>query len=288
MVGLGVAPLEPRSRGPALTGHPGAVKFAACGFVVLALTTLVACSGDDDDAKPASTSTTRVTTSSSSSSSSSSPSSSSSTTGPGSTSGSQVVAGGFTASAATLELRGSVDAVTVSAGDLGREKYRVSVPSASGASPSANVHNNRVVVSINRHDNGELVAVEVRLSRDIPWSLVLASGKDETVDFRRGHLAALDVTATASSIEVTLPAPTASIPIRTHAGAGEVTLHAPPEVPVRVAFGGGAGSAVIDGTAMPNVAAATSITPPSWEAATKRYDVTADAALSAFTLDRSR
>jgi hypothetical protein len=259
------------------------MKLVVCGVVVLLLTSLVGCSGDDDDSSGArsSSSTTHGSRSSSSSSASTS-----STTGSGSTGGSQVVAGGFDGDTASFELRGDADTVHITTADLGRNKYRVSVPSAAGASPRSAVHNNDVVVTLEPRSGGSAAAVEVTLDESVSWS-IRRDGSDRllTVDAASGHVPDLEFAGTAQSLDISLPRPSGTVPLKITGGATTVALHAPSSVPVQVAFPAGAASISVDGASRTGVAAGTTVTPPGWDTAADRYDV-AVPGVSSFTLDR--
>jgi hypothetical protein len=259
------------------------MKLVVCGVLVLMLTSLVGCNGDDEDE----TSSTRSSSSTTHTSRSSSSSASSSTTSSGSTGGSQVVAGGFSGDTASFELRGDADTVRITTADLGDNTYRVSVPSAAGASPRAEVHDNQVVVTLEPRSGGSAPAVEVTLDAAVTWS-IRRDGADRirAFDFANGRVSDVDLAGTAASIEMSLPRPAANVAVRTTGAATTLTLHAPRDVPVRVTFTAGVATTTIDGVTRTGVPAATTITPPGFDTATGRYDVSVPG-VSSFTLDRA-
>jgi hypothetical protein len=69
-------------------------------------------------------------------------------------------------------------------------------------------------------------------------------------------------------------------------GASAYVVRAPAGVPTRVTFGGGAGSAVIDGAARSGIAGGTVVSAPGWESAADRYTFDNSAGVSSFTLTR--
>jgi hypothetical protein len=131
------------------------------------------------------------------------------------------------------------------------------------------------------------VAVDIQLARDRRWTLRLAGGGgDALVDFGDGDLASLELAAGTTSIEVTLPAPRGSVPVRMAGGATTLAVQAPEDVPVQVRFGAGAGSATIDGETRDGVESGTIVTPVGWDATEDRYEIDLGAGVQVFTLDR--
>jgi hypothetical protein len=121
----------------------------------------------------------------------------------------------------------------------------------------------------------------------VRWTVRLLGGAvEDTLDFGQGQLAGLDIVGGATRIEVRLPRPQGTVPVRMSGGANQFLLHAPADVPVRVRAGGGAGSVTVDGSTRSGVSAGTVVTQPGWEQATDRYDIDATAGVSALTVDR--
>src|SRR5205085_8976030 len=100
------------------------------------------------------------------------------------------------------------------------------------------------------HVAGDDAAVTVELNRDVRGTLRFTAGaQSNTADLREvRRLAGVEYVAGVSSIDLTLPAPAGTVPVRLDGGVGALHIHAPGAAPVRVRAGGGAGGVTVDGT----------------------------------------
>lgn len=187
---------------------------------------------------------------------------------------------------ATLEVASGVDTLTVTVSDLGDDLARVSTPAGSHVAPVIETDDPVRVVAAAGDGSGP-AAMSVVLNPDAQWTLRLTGGAQAvTIDLRGGRVAEVDFVAGVSSIDLTLPAPDGTVPVRMGGGASLFAVHAPDGVPVRVTMTGGGGSATVDGASRSGIAGGTVIDAPGWDGATDRYDLDAVAGVSRLTLDR--
>jgi hypothetical protein len=127
-------------------------------------------------------------------------------------------------------------------------------------------------------------AVTVTLNAAVTWRLDFAAGTQQTVaDLRGGQLAGIAVTAGSTLIQLTLPRPSGSVPVRLTAGAGKFLLSVPAGVPARVTAAAGAGEVSLDGQGHAHVARGSVFTTPGWSAGAAGFDI--DATAGAARLD---
>jgi hypothetical protein len=121
-------------------------------------------------------------------------------------------------------------------------------------------------------------AVTITLNAAVAWQLNFGGGTERTVaDFRGGRLSGLAFTAGSDVIDMTLPRPAGTVPIRLAGGASQFLLRVPRGVPVRVWAYGGAGQVSLHGASRTGVGGGSVFTTPGWPTATARVDVDATA-----------
>ena len=99
-------------------------------------------------------------------------------------------------------------------------------------------------------DNGDVVqltgvgnssSVVVELNPSVTWTVRLVDGaSSETLDLHDLKLAGLEIIGGVSSIDLRLPAPHGTVPVRMTGGANRFAIHRPAGAAVRVRAGGGA------------------------------------------------
>lgn len=88
---------------------------------------------------------------------------------------------------------------------------------------------------------------ELTLSGRVPWSIEARSGMSDIVaDLHLLELTNLDISGGASRLEIRMPRPRTSVPIRVGGGASHVELIRPAGVAVRVRVGVGTSNVTID------------------------------------------
>jgi hypothetical protein len=188
---------------------------------------------------------------------------------------------------ATVELLSGVTAVTVRAADLDGALYRVRTPSGGKHVPQVTDDDGLVQVQLGDSGRAGPSAVEIELAAATRWTVRLLGGAtEETVDLSAGKVAEVALVGGATSVDLTLPAPAGSVPVRMVSGVATWAVHAPDGVPVKVFVGSGAGTVTVDGSSRSGVSAGTTIAGDGWDAAADRYEFVASGGMSTFTLDR--
>ncbi|HVQ94423.1 MAG TPA: hypothetical protein VMU51_25520 [Mycobacteriales bacterium] len=188
--------------------------------------------------------------------------------------------------ASTFSLLSGAASVTVRTADIGGDLYRVSTPVDSGLLPKALDRDGRVELQLVNDGPPGATAVDVQLSAQVKWSIRMAGGAtQEALELDTGKVAAVDLVVGATHIDVTLPKPTGTIPIRVTGGASDLAVHTPAGVPSRVSANNGAGSITLNGVARSGISAGTVLNTPGWESATDRYDVQLVSGVGVLTVD---
>jgi hypothetical protein len=120
--------------------------------------------------------------------------------------------------------------------------------------------------------------VTVTLNAAVAWRLDFGGGSTRTVaDLRGGRIAGITFTAGSDIINLTLPRPGGTVPIRLAGGASRFLIAVPAGVPVRVTADGGAGEVSLDGAVHVGVAGGSVFATPGWAAGAPGFDVDATA-----------
>jgi hypothetical protein len=121
-------------------------------------------------------------------------------------------------------------------------------------------------------------AVTITLNSAVRWQLDLGGGTQQTVaNLRGGEVTGVAFTAGSDVIDLTLPRPQGSVPVRLAAGASQFLLSLPSGVPVRLTAAGGAGEITLDGTDHVGVAGGSVFTTPGWAPGAAGFDIDATA-----------
>jgi len=124
----------------------------------------------------------------------------------------------------------------------------------------------------------DAAAVTVTLNAAVSWQLDFAGGTKRTVaDLRGGQVTGIAVTKGSSIIDLTLPQPHGSVPVRLAAGTGQLLLRLPSGVPVRVTAAAGAGEVSLGGRDHTRVAIGSVFTTPGWVPGATGFDIDATA-----------
>jgi hypothetical protein len=200
-----------------------------------------------------------------------------------------VVTGALSGAAdAELDVVSGSDTVVVRAVDLGDQLFRASTPASARVVPSAAVDSQVVRVSLAGSGGRGGADLTVELSTQARWRIRLDGGaSQQTVAMSAGHLTELDFGAGSTRIEVILPVPRGTVPVRMTGGASAFSLRLPPAVATQVRLAGGGGQASIDGVVHTGISGGSVFTSDGWSTATDRYLIDNVAGVSALTLDRT-
>jgi len=189
---------------------------------------------------------------------------------------------------AQFDLLSGADSVTVRSADIGDDLYRASTPDGSSVIPRVTEINDRIELTLYNSGVAGPATAEVLLSSKVRWRLKLAGGgSEEVVDFAAGKLSAVELTAGAGRIELSLPAPEGTLVVTLAGGAGELIVRLPQGAPVQVRLGSGAGGVTVDGKKHEGLAAGTVLTPDGWDKAADWLDVDAAGGVSTVTVSRA-
>jgi DNA-binding MarR family transcriptional regulator len=188
--------------------------------------------------------------------------------------------------AGRLEFRRGAAKVTLSADPAMRELYRAQTE---GAPPDIHVDGGTVRVEYQRRFRAfdwRRAAVHITLNGSIPWSIEVRGGLAQMeADLSRLQLASFDMTGGAASIDVTLPRPKGTVPVRMAGGAANIAFHRPAGVPAGARLTGGAAKLQFDRQQLGAFGGLTRLETPGFEVAADRYDIRVTGGASTVTID---
>jgi len=112
------------------------------------------------------------------------------------------------------------------------------------------------------------------LNTTVPWEILLRGGMWRlTADLRGLQITGLQVSGGASDIEITLPAPVGTVPVRISGGASKVTLRRPKGTEARAVVAGGASQLQFDDQHLGAVVGRNVLGTPGYAEATDRYEI---------------
>jgi hypothetical protein len=187
--------------------------------------------------------------------------------------------------AASFELVTGTTQVTLRSEDLGADLYRITSAEDSGTVPRPVVDEDRVQLHLTPDGDGATGTVEIVLASRVTWALRFTGGADEQrVDLSRGRVSGIDVVGGARRIELTLPKPSGTVPIRITGAVDEFVVTAPKDNPVRVRLDSGARTVAAGDKIQRDVPPGSRFTPRNWQVA-DRYDVDAASRVTLFSVE---
>jgi hypothetical protein len=127
---------------------------------------------------------------------------------------------------------------------------------------------------------------EVALNASIPWDVEIRDGASRlTADLRGLELRSFEVSGGASRLELRLPPPAGTVPVRILGGASNVAIHRLEAAAAGVRVGGGSTNVAFDDQRFGAVGGELSLRSPDYERASDRYDITITGGASGLTLD---
>ncbi|MBO0689176.1 MAG: MarR family transcriptional regulator [Candidatus Dormibacteraeota bacterium] len=126
---------------------------------------------------------------------------------------------------------------------------------------------------------------QLTLNGAVSWGIALRSGASNVrADLRDLSLTALEVRGGASRVEVSLPAPAGTVPIRVSGGASRLTLDRPAGTALRLRMEGGASKVEVDRFQLGSVGGGARWQTPDFDAAAGRYDLTIEGGAGRLTV----
>ena len=117
--------------------------------------------------------------------------------------------------------------------------------------------------------------VEVLLSSKVRWALRFIGGADEQIiNLTGGQVSSIDLAGGSRRVDLTLPKPTGTVPVRVTGAVDELSVTSPAGSPVRVQVDSGAKTVAAGERTLRDVKPGSTLTPKGWKVP-NRYDVDA-------------
>ena len=146
-----------------------------------------------------------------------------------------------------------------------------------GPVPEITVNGNTVVVQQRRRFrpfDWRAQSADFTLSTAVPWDISLRGGMWKlSADLTALRVTSLEVTGGASDIEIRLPAPEGTVPVRVSGGASKVTLLRPRGSEARAEVAGGASQLIFDDQRLGAVGGRTVLASGGFADAADRYEI---------------
>lgn len=150
--------------------------------------------------------------------------------------------------AATFELADGTTELNVTIGDTGDRWFRVSTPAGSGVRPRAALEDGAVRVFVDSAGTGGSGRVDVLLSPEVTWSVLMRGGvRAGIIDLTGGSVGRIDLLGGAADLSLRLPRQSAVVPIAMSGGVNDWRITTGRKVPVRAVLQRGAGAVVLYG-----------------------------------------
>jgi hypothetical protein len=129
-------------------------------------------------------------------------------------------------------------------------------------------------------------AHEILLNGSIPWDVEVRGGASNlAADLGELKLSSLEIKGGASKVELTLPPPSGTIPLRVLGGAEGLTVRRPKGVAARVYVSRGASGPAFDEQRHGAIGGETGLQSPDYEHAAHRYDIEVSGGASGLTIE---
>lgn len=120
----------------------------------------------------------------------------------------------------------------------------------------------------------EHTAATLFLHPAVAWDVVFRGGVSEIdADLRAGRLHSLEVSGGACHLDLSLPLPEGTVPVRFRGGASEITVRRPASVPISVEIHGGVSCLELDRKSIGAAGGELTLESDGWSSAVARYDV---------------
>ncbi len=157
----------------------------------------------------------------------------------------------------------------------GDQLYRVRYE---GSAPRVRAENGHVLLEYKHTALGIFSlgkrALQVDLSEEIPWELVLRGGASKvTANLKELQLRSLELRGGASHVTLLLPPPSGTVPVRVTGGSSHLTVLRPRNSAARVQVTGGVSQLSIDKLGLGAVGGTTRWESPGYEASNDRFEI---------------
>ncbi|GAA2574289.1 hypothetical protein GCM10010435_57050 [Winogradskya consettensis] len=188
---------------------------------------------------------------------------------------------------ASFELVTETNELEVRTADLGDTLYQVTTPENGPALPRTTNTDGAVRLFLDRSGQRGQEQVEVLLNQDVRWQVTMTGGvKQGTFDLAGAVIEGVDLVGGATRIDLTLPKPDGTLPIRMAGGVNTFEVRAERDVPVRLRTRRGAGQVTFEGRTDDGVAKEAAFLSPGWQKSSDRIDVDAVAGIGTMELAR--
>ena len=188
---------------------------------------------------------------------------------------------------AAFELVSDTAVIDLRTGDIGDDLYRITTPPDGSVLPRTQVSGKGVRLFLDEKAKRPDAAVTVLLNAEVRWSMRITGGiKAGVFDLGDAEVDAVDFAGDAARIDLTLPKPDGTLPIRLSGGVNRFEVSTDQGVPVRVRARGGAGQVKLDGRTDDGVARGASFLSPDWAGSKNRIDLDAVAGVGTLRVGR--
>jgi hypothetical protein len=170
--------------------------------------------------------------------------------------------------------------------DLYRASFEPPAPTVRAQAGTVTVHYPRMAwLTDLRALLGPPPSGEVRLNGSIPWHIRIRGGTAHSgFDLRELMLYALELGGGASQVELLLPHPTGTVPVRVAGGVHDLSVLRPAGVAARVQVGHGARGLTLDDQHFGAVGGGTRWQSPGYDQTSDRYDIAVAGGADTLTL----
>ena len=177
---------------------------------------------------------------------------------------------------ASFEMVSDVVDLRLRTAELGDDLYRISTPEGGSVLPKAEIEDDGVRLRLASNGRKGNTAVDIVLNSQVEWDLRLTGGvRQGVVDLGGGKISGVDLRGGAARLELTLPEPDGTLPVRMSGGINSFRVRTADGVPVRVRTRRGAGQVVLNGSTDDGVAKGASFLSPNWSESVDRIDLDA-------------
>jgi hypothetical protein len=189
--------------------------------------------------------------------------------------------------AATFELVSNATSVNLRAAAIGTDLYRITTPQ-NNVLPQVKTTDAGIRLFLVNPSKRIDTTVDIVLNSRIRWSLTMTGGVTNGVLNLAGTtVGSVDLNGGATRIDLTLPRPNGTTPVRMSGGANQFEIRTTGAVPVRLRIRQGAGKVVFNGQTDNGVARGAAFTSPGFAGSGDRIDVDAVAGVGTLTVDRA-